>query len=76
MSYSLQALPDRNTRTTTEWPTLRFFVVEPMWPVPCNMAALLGGCIPEQSPRPDEEDEIEVEVHLLSGRNSLIRIGM
>ena len=39
------------------------------------MADLLGGRIPERSPRPVEDEEIEVEVHLLSGRNSLIQIG-
>ena len=41
-----------------------------------RLPTVLGGRIPEQSPRPDEEDEIEVEVHLLSGRNSLIQIRM
>ena len=39
------------------------------------MADILGGRIPDRSPRPVEEEEIEVEVHLLSGRNSLIQIG-
>ena len=46
-----------------------------MWPVPCNMADMLEGHIPDRFPRPGEEEEIEVEVHWLSGRNSLLQIG-
>ena len=39
------------------------------------MADILEGHIPDRSPRPGEEEEIEVEVHWLSGRNSLLQVG-
>ena len=61
-------------RATTEWCTLKVTDYL-LWPVPCSMADLLQGHTPDRFPRPVEEEEIEVEVHWLSGRNSLIRIG-